>query len=48
MFPELSYEFNARDYKSIFEIPLVEEEEKNKAVLEYNAEITLPFGELSA
>jgi hypothetical protein len=26
MFPEISYEFNARDYKSIFEIPLKERE----------------------
>lgn len=26
MFPEIAYEFNARDYKSIFEIPLKEHE----------------------
>lgn len=26
MFPEISYEFSARDYKSIFEIPLKERE----------------------
>lgn len=26
MFPELAYEFNARDYKSIFELPLKEKE----------------------
>lgn len=26
MFPEISYEFNARDYKNMFEIPLIEKE----------------------
>ncbi len=47
MFPEISYEFNARDYKSIFEIPLIESE-MDKNILEYHAEITLPFGEITA
>ena len=48
MFTEISYEFNARDYKSFFEIPLKEKEYGDKSIMEYSAEISLPFGELQA
>ena len=43
MYPEISYEFNARDYKSIFEITLIEKDQGEI----YAAELTLPFGDLT-
>jgi hypothetical protein len=47
MFPEISYEFNARDYKSMFDI-LLKEREVTDTYIEYYAEVTLPIGDLSA